>query len=174
MQDDGVGDQIGRHHPGGLVLADAHAAGDIAQRDIGDRCVEHLHERGARHQERDQPWIGAAARAAWTGVRRSTAPASARAARRGWARIDADRRLDRHARAKRHIGGAHVEHDLHRHALHDLDVVAGGVLRRQQREGGAGARLHARDMAFERVVRIGVDVMRHLLARGAYGRAASP
>ena len=32
-----------------------------------------------------------------------------------------------------------IERDPHRHALHHLDPVAGGVLRRQQREGGAGA-----------------------------------
>ncbi len=33
-----------------------------------------------------------------------------------------------------------VEFDAHRHALHHLDPVAGGVLRRQQRERGTGAR----------------------------------
>ena len=49
-QDDRVGDQIGGHHPGRFVLADAHAAGDIGQRDIGDGGVEHLHEGGERDQ----------------------------------------------------------------------------------------------------------------------------
>jgi hypothetical protein len=38
---------------------------------------------------------------------------------------------------------AWVERDAHRHALHHLDPVAGGVLRRQQRESGTGAGAHA-------------------------------
>ena len=58
-QDDGVGDEIGRDHPGRLVLADAQAAGDVGQRDVGDGGVEHLHEGGERDQDRDQPRIGA-------------------------------------------------------------------------------------------------------------------
>ena len=53
----GVGDKIGRHHPGGLVGAHAHVAGDIGQHHIGDRGVEHLHERGKRDQDGDQPRI---------------------------------------------------------------------------------------------------------------------
>ena len=57
-QGDGVGDQIGRHHPGRLVLADPHAAGDIGQHHVGDGGVEHLHEGRERDQDRDQPRIG--------------------------------------------------------------------------------------------------------------------
>ena len=56
-----------------------------------------------------------------------------------------------------------VERDAHRHALHHLDPVAGGVLRRQQREGGAGADAEAGDRA----------VVLDLLAVDV-GRAASP
>ena len=41
--------------------------------------------------------------------------------------------------------GRGVEHDLHRHALHDLDEVAGRVLRRQQAEERAGAALDRLD-----------------------------
>ena len=40
-----------------------------------------------------------------------------------------------------------IERDAHRHALDDLDPVAGGILRRQQREGAARARAQALDMA---------------------------
>ena len=40
-----------------------------------------------------------------------------------------------------------VELDAHRHALHHLDPVAGGVLGRQQREGRAGAGAQAGDTA---------------------------
>ena len=44
---------------------------------------------------------------------------------------------------------ARVEHDLHRHALHDLDEVAGRVLRRQQAEARAGRAGDAVDLAVE-------------------------
>src|ERR1700722_11163106 len=40
-----------------------------------------------------------------------------------------------------------VQRNAHRHTLHDLDPVAGGVLRRQQREGGTGTGAQALDMA---------------------------
>ena len=49
--------------------------------------------------------------------------------------------------------GRLVEDDLDRHALDDLDVVAGGVFRRQQAEAGAGAGLDAVDVAAERPCR---------------------
>src|SRR3954469_5504288 len=50
-----------------------------------------------------------------------------------------DRRRDRHAGTQavfRVLPG--LEHDLHRHALHDLHEVAGRVLRRKQAEARAG------------------------------------
>ena len=56
-ESDGVGDEVGRHHPGGFVLAHAQAAGDVGQRDIGDRRVEHLHEGGERDHHGDQPRV---------------------------------------------------------------------------------------------------------------------
>ena len=40
-----------------------------------------------------------------------------------------------------------IQLDAHRHALHDLDPVAAGVLRRQQRERAAGAEAEAGDLA---------------------------
>ena len=51
-----------------------------------------------------------------------------------------------------------VEHDLHRHALHDLHVIAGGVLRRQDAEGLARAALDGIDMAVHVSAGAGVDV----------------
>ena len=54
--------------------------------------------------------------------------------------------------------GIAVEHDLDRHPLHDLDVVAGRVLRRQQREGGAAAGLEALHLAAEDMAGICVDI----------------
>ncbi len=74
-QGDGVGDQIGGHHPGRLVLADPHAAGDVGQRHVGDGGVEHLHEGGERDHDGDQPRIGA--RAACRGGSARLAPAGA-------------------------------------------------------------------------------------------------
>ena len=52
--------------------------------------------------------------------------------------------------------GRLVDHDLHRDALHDLDVVAGGVLRRQQAEARPGAGLDAVHVPFEQLVGVGV------------------
>src|SRR6266478_6697533 len=49
-------------------------------------------------------------------------------------RLGVDGRLGRHARAQQAGELVVVEHDLHRHALHDLGEIAGGVVGRQQRE----------------------------------------
>jgi hypothetical protein len=57
-----------------------------------------------------------------------------------------------------------VHDDLHRHALDDLDVIAGGILRRQQRERGAGSGLNAVDMATDFAFRKGIDLERHRLS----------
>ena len=66
-------------------------------------------------------------------------------------------------RAKRDIGRRFVHDDLDRRALDDLDLIAGGILGRQQQERGAGSGLNAGDMAAHRALRIGVDLERHLL-----------
>ena len=58
------------------------------------------------------------------------------------------------------------EADLHRDALHDLGEVAGRVLRRQQRELGAGAGREALDLAAELMIAEGVDGEGHRLALG--------
>jgi hypothetical protein len=51
----------------------------------------------------------------------------------------------------------------HRHALRDLDPVAGCVLRREQRERRAAASAHALDDTLERPIRVHVDANRHFL-----------
>ncbi len=56
-QDDGVGDQIAGEDPGGLVIARPQRSRDIQQRDIGDRGVEHRHERRDRQDDRDEPRV---------------------------------------------------------------------------------------------------------------------
>src|SRR5689334_3312438 len=59
-----------------------------------------------------------------------------------------------------------VEHDAHRHALHHLDPVAARVLRRQQRERGAGAGAEAGHLAMELDrAAVGIGDQRHRLAR---------
>ena len=64
-----------------------------------------------------------------------------------------------------------VERDAYRQALHDLDPVAGGVLRRQQREGIAGAGRKACDVAMKHdagAISVGGD--RHRLADTDIGK----
>ena len=56
-QDDGVGDQIRRQHPGALVVARAKVARHVRQRHVGDARVEDLHERGQRDDNGNQPRI---------------------------------------------------------------------------------------------------------------------
>ena len=68
--------------------------------------------------------------------------------------IDRDRGAQ--SGTERQVDGV-VEADADRHALHDFDPVAGGVLRGQQRELRAGAGADAGDLAGEAVVGIGVD-----------------
>ena len=80
-------------------------------------------------------------------------------------RVDADGRNDRHSRTERDVGRRIVQDDLDRHALDDLDVVAGRVFGRQQREGRAGAGLDAIEMAVEVAFRVGVDLQVDRLPR---------
>src|SRR5579871_287828 len=72
------------------------------------------------------------------------------------ARVDLDRRA--HAVAQRRVAGVPLQLDAHRDALHDLDPVAGGILRRQQRELRAGRLRDALDAATPAVLAVGVDV----------------
>src|ERR1700685_2471946 len=60
-----------------------------------------------------------------------------------------DGRLHRHAGTERAVPRRVVEHDLHRHALHDLDEVAAGVFRREDSERLAGAALDRIDVALD-------------------------
>ena len=62
--------------------------------------------------------------------------------------IDVNGHVDRHAGAQRHVRLLGPG-DAHRNALHHLHEVARRVVRRQQREAGAGAAREALDGAFE-------------------------
>ncbi|GJE03234.1 hypothetical protein GMJLKIPL_5185 [Methylobacterium isbiliense] len=59
-QHDRVGDEVARHHPGRLVRPDRESARDVAQRHVGDRGVEHLHEGRERDHHGDDPGIAPA------------------------------------------------------------------------------------------------------------------
>src|SRR4029077_12803420 len=100
-------------------------------------------------------WPGSAARAAGRAGRVRVSPvtliarlASVLAGRRRGARVD--RRDDGHPEAQ-HMGRIDrpLEDDLHRYPLHHLDVVARGILGRQQAEAGAGAPHDAVDATLE-------------------------
>src|SRR4029077_19058504 len=54
-QNDSAGDEGGGDPPGALVDADRQAAGDVAQRHIGDRRIEHDHEGGDGDDDGDEP-----------------------------------------------------------------------------------------------------------------------
>ena len=56
-QDDRIGDKIGGDHPRCFVRTDGQTAGNVAQRDIRNRGVQHFHERRDRDEARDQPRI---------------------------------------------------------------------------------------------------------------------
>src|SRR5262245_12336231 len=75
---------------------------------------------------------------------------------RAGAHVDGD--LGREPGAGSHLWWGVVEGDAHGQPLNHLDPVAGSVLRRQRREGRAGAGAEAGDTAPDRLVAVGVDV----------------
>src|ERR1700691_5721828 len=85
---------------------------------------------------------------------------------RAWRRsLHHDFRFDRNPERQRNVGiEPFIDDDLHRHALNDLDEVAGGVLGREGRELRTGAELDAVDMALQPQLRIGIDPDRDVLA----------
>src|ERR1700722_104732 len=74
-------------------------------------------------------------------------------------------RLNRNPERQRNFGiEPLVDDDLHRHALNDLDEVAGGVFWREGRELRTGAELDAVDMHLKTQLRIGIAPKRDVLA----------
>src|SRR3954467_154379 len=96
-------------------------------------------------------------------VRGRLAFGALQAAGRAVVRVDVD--LHRQADLQRmRFELLRVEGNAHRHALHDLDPVAARVLRRQQREGAAGAGTEAGDTAAELDrAAVGIGFQRHRL-----------
>src|SRR3982074_3644559 len=68
-----------------------------------------------------------------------------------------DRDLDAHAGAQREIVQALIEGKANRYALHHLDPVARGILRRQQRKYRTARRGQRRNLGGDGNIRIGVD-----------------
>ena len=168
------GDDVGGQHPGDLVLRRPERALHRGQRHVGDRGVEHLHDRRQHDRDGDQPLVGdrrarapaagAAAlisrpaprpRAAPPRPSAASAPLTTFGRPRAWPVSTSTLALmpARSGGSVLAVGEAHPE----RHALHHLDPVAAGVLRRQQRELRAGAGADRADLALQRLVRIGVE-----------------
>src|SRR5712672_862365 len=74
-----------------------------------------------------------------------------------------DIHLHAHADAQRWLAGCIIDEDAHRNALDDLDPVAAGILRRQQRKARGGCRTYALDRSGPSLARIGIDVDRDFL-----------
>ena len=58
-QHDRIRDQVACQHPRSLVRAGAQGAGDMRQRDVGNRGVEHLHKGRQGHRHGNQPRVDA-------------------------------------------------------------------------------------------------------------------
>ena len=121
-------------------------------------------------------WLAAASTESYTSVvyagDRTVAVRQAHAV----ALMRVDLHLHRQADLQRMLGELmRIERDAHRNALHDLDPVAGGVLRRQQRERGAGAGTEAGDGAvIADLAPVEIGLQRDWLTRRASTQAGAP
>ena len=147
------GDDIGGEHPGDGVLRRAEARLHVRQRDVGDGRVEDLHDHRDHHRDGDEAAMldldEAPAPAAPLIVSRAwraspPAPREPAVAPGSWCRRSTEALRPR---AERQVVDRLVETDADRHALHDLDPVAGRVLRGKDGELGAGAGADAGDLA---------------------------
>ncbi len=84
-QDDRVGGQVRGERPGRLLDARGQVAGDMRQRHVHDRGVQHDHERAEHHRDGDDP-------GAWRGPRVRHVPTSCRPSARPTCRAAAGAR----------------------------------------------------------------------------------
>ncbi|MPL60705.1 hypothetical protein SDC9_06266 [bioreactor metagenome] len=167
-RDDRRGDDIGGQHPVDRVRGRAEVGAHRRQGDVRDGGVEHLHDRREHQREGDQPVVLDLARGGdgggWHGlVLRRRAMREERPETGLGLGVDGDRGGETRAQAVqiRALG----QPQPHRHALRHLHPVAGGVLRRQDRELGPGARAHGFDRGGVAAVREGVELDLRGLAR---------
>ena len=85
-----------------------------------------------------------------------------------------DRDLDAHAGAQREMVQCLIKGKANRYALHHLDPIAGGVLRRQQREDRTARRGQCRHPGGDGSVRIGVDGDARRIALSHIGEVGLP
>ena len=150
---DGGGHHVGGEHPAHLVERGGQAALHVGQRHVGDGDVEHLHDGRHHHADGDQqPLHGrreACARGAggdhWSGSCATALEPKRRASLPRRPVSISTKALMPARRRRRSWPGREL--DAHRHALHDLDPVAGRVLRRQDGELRAGAGADGADRA---------------------------
>ena len=130
---DHVGDDVARDDPGDLVDRRAQVPHHVRERHVHDRRVEDLEDRRQHHAEQHQAL--ARARGATRGRRLCSWPPR----RAQWTRTTTftERPTGSVASARSLLAAAvrvdAVDRDLHRHALHDLGEVPGGVVGREQR-----------------------------------------
>ncbi len=56
-QNDGIRDQVGRHHPRALFVGRSEISRDVRDGNIDDGGVEDFHEGRQHHRKRDDPWV---------------------------------------------------------------------------------------------------------------------
>ena len=174
-QDDRICREITRDDPFAIGHRRRQSAGDVTQRHVRDRRVQHFHEGRNDNGERDEPRIDGARnrRCRYASERQPMTaliilPASALAAgagcgissckklpgvRPGRLALQIDRGRDGKADEKRQLVGIVIHQiDPHRQPLHDFHEVAGRVLRRQQGQRRAGAHREAGDASLERLL----------------------
>ena len=142
--------QVGGRDPAAVIDAGADRALDVRQRRVGDLDVQHRDEGaddGADDREPDlrvgpRLWCGGDVGVPW----RSASP-----------RVSMVGSTDMPGRSRPAERTVVAQHDLHRDALHDLGEVAGGVVRRQQRELLAARRRDAVHHAVHRMIGEGID-----------------
>ena len=69
-QDGRVGGQVAGEDPLAVDDRRRQAAGNVAQRDVGDGRIQHLHERGDDHGDGDDPGVDRP----WRGLEREQGP----------------------------------------------------------------------------------------------------
>src|SRR5690606_11946464 len=159
-----LGGRNGRAAAPALGAAPGPGAAAVAE-DMGEGCPSAVRARPDLFDDLRDQRVGLVQLLAVDGGGEARSGGLARL-RQHLAAVVADVDVDVHAQAQaqRMLGQLlRVQLDPHRHALHDLDPVARGVLRRQQRERAAGTQAERGDLALvadAAAVQVGLDLDR--------------